>query len=121
MQGLLGPFVALCSVLAFDAVLKLWIGPAELLSNAIKSLCLYLANKRSSLQAMEIGVQLNLVCSRIDEILPVLSDQLASISAPLESAVQPWTQFVDCFAPCVSAAETARAARQDSQKAQVGT
>lgn len=64
-------------------------------------------------------MQLNLVCSRIDEVLPAISTLLQGMSLPLDNAALPWSQFVQCFDASITAAEITHAARTDSLQAQV--
>ena len=69
---------------------------------------------------MELGVQLKLVCSRLEELLPDLTDYLSRIQSSLELAASPWSLFTESFIPIVRTAETAHNARVESQAAQVG-
>jgi hypothetical protein len=71
------------------------------------------------LQAMELGVRLNLLCSRVDEVLPGLQDFLDPFLAALAQGGAATTLFMRSFEPALELAGTAHTAQQEAEAAQV--
>lgn len=70
------------------------------------------------LQAMEVGVHLNLICSRIDELSPGLSNFVTEIESNLSTAHSPWSDFVRSFTVIVKNAEIASEAQSEGLESQ---
>ena len=75
----------------------------------------------SMLQAMEMGVQLNLLCSRLDEVTPELQAFVSGFQASLSASREGMDNFLQAFLPALDAATVAHTANADAQKAQVTT
>lgn len=72
------------------------------------------------LQAMELGVRLNLLCSRLDEIEPALLATATSTSGDVSDQGSLYKAFLDAFQPAVGTARVAHSAGLEADQAQVG-
>ena len=72
-------------------------------------------------QAMEVGVCLNLLCSRLDELKPGLSGFLGSLGGALLPSGQALAEFCSAFTPALETARVAHGARIEAAQAQVPT
>lgn len=68
---------------------------------------------------MELGVRLNLLCSRLDEVTPKLQGFLAAFQAAIVDAKEGLDNFLNTFLPAVETATVAHAARAQAEEAQV--
>lgn len=70
-------------------------------------------------QAMELGVRLNLLCSRLDEVAPALQSFLTSFQTALDTASDSMSSFVQALLPALNAATVAHSATAQAERAQV--
>ena len=68
---------------------------------------------------MELGVRLNLVCSRLDEVAPALQVFLSSFHSALQTASESLNGFVQALLPALDAATVAHSANAQAEQAQV--
>ena len=68
---------------------------------------------------MELGVRLNLLCSRLDEVAPALQAFLSSFHAALQTASDSVSGFVQALLPALEAATVAHSAKAQAEQSQV--
>lgn len=83
--------------------------------NETDQICQWLA----CLQAMELGVQLNLLCSRLDEVTPMLLLHLSTFQTTLSDSRDGMEGFLQAFLPALDAATVAHSSSTEARQAQV--
>lgn len=68
---------------------------------------------------MELGVRLNLLCSRVDEVMPAVQMFLADFMESLATVQDPFSNFLEAFRPALDTASIAHNANLQAEAAKV--
>lgn len=67
---------------------------------------------------MDLGVRLNLLCSRLDEVAPTLQTYLSSLGSGFSACKEGMNAFLQAFLPALDSATIAHAAAAEAHQAQ---